>query len=222
MRKEEIMKKAQAFVITSLIVLSLLFAGIALFVSQTELLKGSTDQFGEFQRESEVVGNLLISQPYPVDYTKDTIKRVGIVDTAEMVSDESLARFAQIRYSTSKKLLGIRKEYLFFFTAGEDDAPINVDGREFFGWNGREDPTGGPKLPEAIGAITKASATIAKTERLVSLRHQDKLISARMVTYVFELGKPVTALQLVYYDMDSFLQTEETEYKFGEEVRLTE
>ncbi len=174
------MKRAQAAVIGFIITVFILLAVFHLFAPQIKMLFADESLFEEVREESDHIGNILLSQGYPYDWDADTVNKTGILD-GDKLSMRKLSEFAQIDYEKTKRMFGIRYDYMFFIekdnlSNGFSNTtkivlphPIN---RDFFGWNGylgSYTGNGGMPFGYFFSFIDREAKYIAKTEKFVYL-----------------------------------------------------
>lgn len=222
------MKKAQAMIISSIVLVVLVIVVISLFSSQLGLFFHKENIYDELKRESSNVGALLNGNSYPENWDENSVKKVGLLEN-NLVTTNSLRKFGSLHYSKTKMLLGIKRDYIFYFTNNTNELkPIQVENREFWGWNGGEGENGGTNLNEALVFIFNLSQNIAKDERFVTLNLNGTVMNAVMVSYVWDFV-PQANLTLIPYgeffklhhSFEALLLTVKDVYTTGESINLT-
>ncbi len=220
------MEKAQNLIISAIVLAVFLIIAIQLFASQFMSMFGTEDTFEELQTASSNIGTSLLTEAVPNVWNESSIKRVGLV-VKGVIDVDSLARYANLSYSRTKLLLGMKRDYLFFFTNGSKDiVRIRIGDivMEYWGWNGKEKPNGGSNFNEVFDFIAAYSENIAKDERFVRLKIGDDIDEVTLVTYVwdFSRGSTVPIPWLIeYYDFWGYLETTKPIYSTGETIDLT-
>jgi len=216
--------KAQALVISSFVLVMVLIVAISLFLNYFDT-QADEAAYEEVLRESAAVSSMLAGEGYPVDWESDTVKRAGLVRN-DCVSNLTLADFGRIAYSRTKLLLGTQDDYLYYFEK-KDGEPYRVGVREFWGWNGYEEPNGGRDLQEALDHILAHSSTLAKHEEFVVLCPGDQRIPVTLVTYVWQFAQSAQPLDSFngldqgFYQFSGGLYASQLRFSTGDEVRLS-
>ncbi|MBS3136419.1 hypothetical protein J4401_05670 [Candidatus Woesearchaeota archaeon] len=232
------MRKSQALIISTIFLIVVIMIGIAVFYFQVVSLQKGQDDFGALQSEGSHISTVLLGEAFPDDWNKDSVLKVGLVKD-DTITDEVLLKFAEIDYPRTKILLGIQKEYLFFFTTQDEKdiedikiqnlpTPIII-GRDtqYFGWNGRnEGGNGGENLEDVLEILNSGSANIVKTEKLTVLDARidgtDQLKPVRLVTLVWDFASGTVTESDSSFDFLAFLKTDKEIYSVGETVGITE
>jgi hypothetical protein len=201
-KKEGIfMKKGQTALISFLVLIVLLIVIISLFSSQFFALLTGDDTYEEVKADSEHVSQQLMSEGYPVDWNTENVKKVGLLEQ-DKITINRLMEFANVEYPKSKKLLGIKYDYMFFIEDLETgdrirlNYPISRDypiSREFFGWNGNLQSyggNGGLDFDYFFGLVEANAKHIVKKERFVYIIGETEegatVQEAKLVIYVWD------------------------------------
>ena len=178
--------KGQTLIIGSIAIIVILSVVITLVVNFI-LNQNKESSFKEFNQEASNVAELLLMQPFPIEWNITNIKRIGILDDG-IIDDIMLCKYGNIDYSKTKLMLGLQGDYLFFFT-DQDDELIRMYGWEYFGWNGRDERNGGSNLEDALDLIFESSENIGKDERLAVLNKGGRRKGVTLTTYVWDFAE---------------------------------
>ncbi len=223
------MRKAQNLIISAIVLSVFLIMAISLFSSQFFSLFGTEDIFKELQDASSNIGSSLADEPVPLNWNESNVKKLGLMFNG-VIDEDSLRRYGALSYSKSKLLLGMHREYLFFFTNGslvpiEIEDKVNSRKFQFWGWNGKGKPNGGPNLTEVFELIIDNSENMAKDERFVSLRINNTINEVKLITYVWDFmhgNATIFAIkEPLIYDFSAFLNITQGSYTIGDIVYLT-
>ncbi|MBS3088696.1 hypothetical protein J4402_02850 [Candidatus Pacearchaeota archaeon] len=80
------------------------------------------ENFQEMQYEGQLIGDNLLSEGSPLDWTSDNVLRIGIVSD-DKINETKLARFAALAgsdYGRTKTLFNVRHDYLLNFSESLD------------------------------------------------------------------------------------------------------
>jgi hypothetical protein len=219
------MRKSQVMVISSIAVVVILFIVIVLFSSYFKGMMQDGSDIKYYREDASNIGSLLLQPPFPSNWNETTIKRVGTVKDG-VVQENLLDDYKNLSYSQTKKLLGIKRDYIFYFTNSSNTTadPFKIYGREFWGWNGLTKPNGGAPLSEVVTFILKYSNKIAKDERFVRINFDGEITEAKLVVYVWEFADGelnLDELSWINYEFSAFLHTTKIEYNLSEDIILS-
>lgn len=173
------MGKGQIAVTGFILSIVLVIVVFTLFFTQYGTLLIGRSEYADIKGDSEHASGLLMSEGYPSnweDLELGKVKKLGLLDD-DRLSLKKLEEFSKINYSMTKRLLGIRFDYIFFIEREDGEVQeFSSISRDFFGWNGYLfDGNGAAPLRVFFAAVKENAEHIAKNEKFVKV---DSALSA--------------------------------------------
>ncbi|MBD3163623.1 hypothetical protein GF323_00315 [Candidatus Woesearchaeota archaeon] len=216
------MKKAQSIVISSFLFLLVFGLVISVLVYYFTILNSPGSDYEDYEREARNIGELLTSEAYPTVWDESTVKQIGLLE-GDILTEGQLIRFGNLSYTKTKSLLGIKEEYVFYFIDKHDNV-VTVTGKnswQYWGWNGRDRPNGGPDYKIIFDLLAARSRNLATEEKFVKMFVNGKIIEAKMVIHVWDWVEGVIPFLGTGYNFAGQLFTIEEKYAVNEAINLT-
>lgn len=178
------MKKSQAAVIGFFVVVAFIVIVMTLLSGLfTRMVDDETPNY-DLQQEAKFVAEVFNNPGFPENWDSTNVKKIGISE-ADAVSSAKLQELSDVPYSEMKsKIGGIGKDFIFFFET--DSGVIEIDDKQFWGWNTDVYPdlaNGGYELEATEGVIVAQAANIAKEEVFVKLDNVEGIVKAVIYTW---------------------------------------
>ncbi|MCK5140491.1 MAG: hypothetical protein KAQ85_11665, partial [Thermodesulfovibrionia bacterium] len=188
------MKKGQASITGFIITIVLIITVVSLFYTQFSLLLVKDSEYVDIRGDSEHVASVLVSEGFPKEWNTENVKKVGLLD-GEKISLAKLTEFSSINYSTSKKLLGIRYDYMLFIEKDGKKQIVPGANKDFIGWNGyieTDRGNGGYPFESFFRIINQNAEHIAKNEKFIYI--EDAVIDKAYAKLIIFTWDPVPGL----------------------------
>ena len=214
------MVKAQAMVISTLVLVVFIIVVISLLVDQFGLLQNKNRAFFEVKKEANIVGNMLLQNPNPINWNEQNVKKIGLIE-GKKITIASLNKYGDLSYPKTKMLLGVKYDYIFYFVDTNGEV-ISIGSRQFWGWNDLESGNGGSYVDDVLALIIAGAENVANNEKFVIVDGDDGPITAKMIINVWDyVDAEALDLHEDTYDFSAYLDTEKKVYASGEDIRLT-
>ncbi len=110
-----ILTKAQVFSLDLIIGVIIFGSAILIYYKSTTNLSDQDEALlDDLLIDAKIISSSLMSDGYPVNWSKDDVKRIGITHK-NRINETKLEQFSKIPYKDSRKLFGTVYDYYVFF-----------------------------------------------------------------------------------------------------------
>ncbi len=101
----------------------MLFIFVIILVAKALFTHMSSDSFYELEKEAYSISETLAGPGYPLDWTNETVVKLGLTDSYRL-NTSKLSEYSKINYSDTRKYLGTKSDYVFFFK--DHNSTLNI------------------------------------------------------------------------------------------------
>jgi hypothetical protein len=136
--------KGQMYYLEFMGAMAVFLIALSFFISQ---VLGSINQSGGsiVSLEARAVADSLMSEGIPEKWSSSDVKKIGLTDGDSKIDESKLLMFANMSYSSAKKLFNVKSDY-YFYLENSKGAKLNIAGKTALGI----EPAGAKKISKYI------------------------------------------------------------------------
>ena len=126
-------KKSQAFYIDLFLGTTIFLIGLTLLMKTSLNLDASEEElYNRIKMEGSLLSNMLLSEGYPNDWNRTTVRQIGIL-SGNQIDEDKVEELKALDYANTKNLFRTGFDYYFFLYNGTDN--ISISGVSGIGHN---------------------------------------------------------------------------------------